>query len=208
MHPTAFLDASAPPSADRLRRLRESGFAGWSAYLPETGPSLSDWSGDRLAALAGGILSVNATPSALARAADTVATLEDTALIVSHLGLPGRDSRGADAAAVRVQLAPLLGLARHPHVAVKLSGLYAIDPEYPHPGAGAAVAVVLDAFGPHRVAWGSDFSPALSAVTPREAMQLPEWISDGLSVDEVDAILGGTLLRHLTRIGRIGGTES
>ena len=208
VHPTAFVDVTRPPTADQLRELRESGFVGWSAYLPEAGPTLSDWSADRLAALGGGILSVNATPTALARVTDAVDALGDTAVLVSHVGLPGADARGIDDAGARERLAALLALASRPHITVKLSGLYAIDPQYPHRGATAVVDAVLDAFGPDRVAWGSDFSPVTSAVEPAEAMRLPDGILDRLTRDEADAILGGTLLRHLALIGRIGGTES
>lgn len=207
VHPTAYVDVSTPPSADRLRQLRDSGFVGWSAYLPESGPTLSDWSADRLVALAGGILSVNAAPAALARAAPAIAALGDTAVLVSHVGLPGAGARGADRTAARERLAPLLALADQPQVSVKLSGLYAIDPQYPHHGAAEAVRAVLEAFGPHRIAWGSDFSPATSEVAPAEAMRLPDWISEGLSRDEAAAILGGTLLRHLALTDRIGGTQ-
>jgi L-fuconolactonase len=182
--------------------MRESGYVGWSAYLPEDGPTLSDWSADRLSALRGGILSLNATPSALARAADTVSALDETAVLVSHLGLPGAGVRGADAAAVRERLAPLLSLAARSHVAVKLSGLYAIDPQYPHPGAVEAVDAVLAAFGPHRVAWGSDFSPVTSTVEPSDAMELPEWILEGLSCDETDGLVRAPTRKQHSTVAR------
>lgn len=208
VRPTAYVDASLPPSADRIRRLHRAGFVGWSAYLPATGPTLSDWSADRLSALGGGILSLNATPAALERAGNTVAGLDETAVLVSHIGLPGADVLGADAATARLLMAPLLALARHEHVSVKLSGLYAVDPDYPHTGASAAVVSVLDSFGAHRVAWGSDFSPVTSHVTPALAMQIPAWITDQASPDELAAIAGGTLHRHLAHVDSIGGTDA
>lgn len=208
MHPTAFVDVSRPPTADRLRGALESGFAGWTVYLPEGGPTLSDWTTEQIHALRGGILSVNATPAALSRVQAAISDLEDTVVLVSHVGLPGSAARGADPASARQRLAPLVALSAYPQVSVKLSGLYAIDPEFPHAGATAVVDAVLEAYGPQRLAWGSDFSPVSSSVDDQDVMRSPDWIIERVSADEADAILGGTLLRHLALIGRIEGTES
>ena len=205
VRPAAYVDVARPPSADRLRRLRSSGFVGWCAYLPEHGPTLSGWSADRLSALGGGILSINASPTALARAADTIAALHDTIVLVSHVGLPGPDARDADPDTVAALLAPLLALADRPHVSVKLSGLYAIDPHFPHAGARAAVARVQDAFGADRLAWASDFAPVTTAVDSADVLRVPTWLLQGVSRDEAQAMLGGTLLRHLAQVDEIGG---
>jgi predicted TIM-barrel fold metal-dependent hydrolase len=208
VHPTAFVDVAAPPSPAALRKMREDGFTGWSIYLPEEGPSLSDWSSEQLTALAGGVLSVNASPAALDRARSAFTAIAETRVLVSHLGLPGSAARDADTAAARDLLGPLLALAPLDHIAVKLSGLYAIDPRSPHLGARTTVDAVLDVFGADRIAWGSDFSPVLSEVAPDDAMVAPEWILTGLSPSETDAILGGTLLRHLAHVDSIGGTDA
>ncbi|GGM33351.1 amidohydrolase family protein [Microbacterium saperdae] len=208
VRPTAFVDVTAPPSPAALRRMRADGFVGWSAYLPEASPSLSDWSSDHLEALAGGILSVNASPTALHHARHVLEKIADVRVLVSHLGLPGTTVRDADATAARHALAPLLALAPSAHISVKLSGLYAIDPSFPHPGARTTVDAVLGAFGADRIAWGSDFSPVLAEVAPDDAMGVPAWILAGLSPSETDAILGGTLLRHLAHVDSIGGTDA
>lgn len=208
VRPTAFVDVTDPPSPAALRGMRADGFAGWSVYLPAKGPSLSDWSSEHLAALAGGILSVNASPAALGRAQSALRTIADTCVLVSHLGLPGSTACATDIATARGMLAPLLTLAPLEHIAVKLSGLYAIDPSYPHPGARTTVEAVLDAFGADRIAWGSDFSPVVSEVAPTDAMAAPPWILAGLSPSETDAILGGTLHRHLAYVDSIGGTDA
>lgn len=208
VRPTAFVDVAAPPSPAALRGMREDGFVGWSVYLPAEGPSLSDWSSDHLAALAGGILSVNASPVALDRAQGALGTITDTRVLVSHLGLPGSTACDTDIATVRGMLAPLLTLAPLEHIAVKLSGLYAIDPSYPHAGARTTVEAVLDAFGTDRIVWGSDFSPVASEVAPSDLMVVPEWILAGLSPSETDAIRGGTLHRHLAHVDSIGGTDA
>lgn len=205
---TAFIDAAAPPSPRDLAGLREEGFVGWSIYLPDAGPSLADWSPEHLAALSGGILSVNASPIALAHAGTALASMTDTRVLVSHLGLPGPAAlyRGSDA--IRELLGPLLVLAALPHISVKLSGLYAIDGRYPHTGARSTVDAVLGAFGSGRLAWGSDFSPVTTAVAPDEVMATPPWVLDGLSPSERDDILGGTLLSHLAHVDSIERTDA
>jgi L-fuconolactonase len=94
-------------------------------------------------------------------------------------------------------LGPLLALASLPHVSVKLSGLYDIDAAYPHWAARETVARVVDAYGPSRVVWGSDFPVLLDALSELEAFDLPTWVHDILSPDELDQVLGGNLLAIL-----------
>jgi hypothetical protein len=53
-------------------------------------------------------------------------------------------------------------------VGVKLSGLYAISQPshaYPHHSAHPFIRQLYDDFGPKRLYWGSDFSPALEHVS-------------------------------------------
>jgi L-fuconolactonase len=112
-------------------------------------------------------------------------------IAVDHLGLGGTARDGAIAA----ELEPLLELAVHPEVTVKMSALPVNSTEpYPHPALHAPARGVLDAFGPERVFWGSDLSrlrgPYAEAVTlVRDEL--------GLSPEEADAVLGGNLLRWL-----------
>jgi L-fuconolactonase len=76
-------------------------------------------------------------------------------LIIDHLG---RRSGPRDDAAF-ADLPDVLGLARHPNVAVKASALpcYSTEP-YPFPGLTRYVRRVLEAFGPQRMLWGTDYS--------------------------------------------------
>lgn len=118
-------------------------------------------------------------------------------VLVSHLGLPG----AGDGDQLRHRLGPILGLAVNPRIFVKLSGLYAIDPRFPHAGARAAFELIADAFGVERLCWGSDFSPALDVVSADEAIALPGWIAESLQPSERDALLGGNLDRLLGVLG-------
>jgi L-fuconolactonase len=98
----------------------------------------------------------------------------------------------------RRQLEPLLRLSQFEHVRVKLSGLYAIsDPPhgFPHAAAKPFVQILLDAFTPARLLWGSDFSPALEFVSFAQAAD-PRML-DECSTAEAEAVMGGNLLRLL-----------
>lgn len=195
--PLAYLDVVRPPSADSIRRLLSEGFAGFSLYLDPTAPGLLDWDTEQLHAIGqpGVILSVNAGQQALQRSLAGLATLEQPTVILSHLGSPGPTLSGASSALTATELQPLLQLAAQPNVTVKLSGLYDIDPVFPHEGAASVVRAVLKAFGTDRLVWGSDFSPVLDFVSPDQLFALPQWVENMLTPAERDAVLGGTLQR-------------
>jgi len=75
-------------------------------------------------------------------------------LVIDHLAL----WEGKDAAAFS-SFDELLGLARLPNVAVKASALPFVSTEqYPFPGLHPYIRRVYDAFGPHRMFWGSDWT--------------------------------------------------
>lgn len=186
MHPLAFLETRARPDPELLRVACGVGFAGWAVYLDAAGFRL--WRSDELAALGAdgaGLLSVNVAACDLGRLAEGLRQLADVPVLVSHLGLPG--SAG--------DVTALLALADDPRVHVKVSGLYAIDPSPGHDGAREATSRVLDAFGPRRMHWGSDFAPVLDAVP--DAFAVPDWLPR-LAGDSSDLILGDALGLLLT----------
>ena len=92
----------------------------------------------------------------------------DVSMLVSHLGLPRAVADAPDAATARRELAAVCSLASYPGVHVKLSGFYALTEPgyaYPHRAAWPYVQELLEAFGPSRLVWGSDFSPSLEWVS-------------------------------------------
>ena len=96
------------------------------------------------------------------------ADLDECAVLFSHLGSAGPCSRLPRLAEARAELQPLLALAAASTSAVKFSGLYGMtDPahDFPHTAAQPVVDLVLDAYGPSRLMWGSDFAPLLDFVT-------------------------------------------
>jgi L-fuconolactonase len=124
-------------------------------------------------------------------------------LIVSHLGLPPAMAQAPSSETARQALASLLGLAKYPGPHVKLSGFYALaDPgyQYPHQPAWPYVQEALNAFGPDRLIWGSDFSPSLEWLSFPQTFALFEQMPF-MDEETNRKIQGGNLLRLLNEVG-------
>lgn len=208
--PLVHLPLDRPLDPGALRDLRARGAAGVALYLPGAagGEAVAAWPAAAFAELRAqqAIVSLNATPEATARLGPVAAALDRCPLLFSHLGLPGRWHGAAPptAAQARERLAPLLALAVHDHVAVKLSGAYAIsDPAhgFPHAAARPYVEAVLEAFGPRRLLWGSDYSPALEFVSFPQAADVRALL-EGCGPGEIDDVMGRNLLRLLDGAAR------
>lgn len=110
---------------------------------------------------------------------------DNTTLVLDHCGVPDIAGGGLDP-----WRAGMTALAELPNIHCKLSGIMA----YCAPGEASLEAIrpyvdhVLEAFGPDRIVWGSDW-PVVNL-----ANGLPDWIAvtrtilDGLSADEAVAI--------------------
>jgi L-fuconolactonase len=193
---------TTPPTVEYLSALQQRGAVGFALYLPEVyeGQALAAWPAEVLAELRAqrAILSLNANPAATSLLAEVIDGLVGCTILFGHLGLPGQFDRVPAVAEARERLAPLLELAHREHVAVKFSGLYGIsDPahDFPHAAAQSFVDVLLDVFGPARLLWGSDFSPALDFVSFAQTADLRPLAA--CSPDEVAGVMGGNLLRLL-----------
>jgi L-fuconolactonase len=118
---------------------------------------------------------------------------EGLALVVDHLGLfdvamldPGyRDTFAG--------IGGLLGLARYPNVAVKVTSVPLLSREpYPYPDAWPHVHAVIDAFGVERLMWGSD---AFIFDHPYDESLDFVRASDEIGPQEKEMLLGGALRR-------------
>jgi predicted TIM-barrel fold metal-dependent hydrolase len=79
-------------------------------------------------------------------------------LTIDHLGGRGGTSSLKDGASM-THMPELLALARLPNVAVKATGVPHYSGEaYPFPALHPYLRQVFDAFGPHRMFWGTDIS--------------------------------------------------
>ncbi len=203
IRPVAFVRGEPPPRLDFLAGLRRRGFVGLALYVPSASQArrvarwprpVTDWLRRHPQ-----ILSLNARPSALENLRPFLERVQPHAALLSHVGLPGRHSEPPTLREARETLGPLLRLASLPCVGVKISGLYAIsDPShaYPHLSSRPFLELVYAAFGPSRLYWGSDFSPALEHVSfPQtiEALRSLGWPTAALR-----QILGANL-RELLR---------
>lgn len=199
--PVAYLPCSPPPTAEQLWQLWREHFVGLSLYLldPASGSEWARWPASIWAELNArrAVISLNCVPGAATTAAPAIERVEGASVLLSHLGLPGHVG-SLDKERLRELLAPILRLSRFPHVGVKLSGLYAIaDPPHAYPFRDATLVIgqVLDAFGPGRVSWGSDYPCCLDAVSFAQAVDLP--VLRDLDTDERTAVNGRNLLRLL-----------
>lgn len=151
----------APPATgpELVRWVRENGLIGVRCLFntPERAAPFHDGVYDWVwpAAAEAGIAVAMLVPGALPIAAAVAERHPDLKLIVDHLGAP----RGASGPEAFAHLPDLVALARRDNVAVKAVAAcdYAVD-SYPFASVEAPLRRVFDAFGAHRVLWGSDLS--------------------------------------------------
>jgi predicted TIM-barrel fold metal-dependent hydrolase len=116
----------------------------------------------------------------------------ETQLVVDHLGLnqpfepPPPPEPFAD-------LPQLLALARHPNVAVKVSGACTLSHQpFPFDDLWEPLGRIFEAFGFERCLWGTDWTRATALVSYHDAVEAFR-VTDRLTPDERAALMGGTL---------------
>ena len=127
----------------------------------------------------------------LPAAIQTARSFPDLTFVVDHISKP----------AIGETLEPWAGrlreLATLPNVTCKLSGMVTEAPWSTWKPADLQpyADVVLDAFGPDRVMFGSDWPVCLLAASYAEVVQTAETLTSGLSPAEADAVFGSTATR-------------
>jgi L-fuconolactonase len=79
------------------------------------------------------------------------------------------------------------------NVFVKISGFYAYTSkpwDFPYYDVHKWVRMVLSAFGPERMCWGSDFSPVLNHSTYLQSLEAVRSHASYLSESDLDWVLG------------------
>ncbi|MCA1228517.1 amidohydrolase [Saccharopolyspora sp. 6M] len=138
---------------------------------------------------AGLLFEVVARPEQLPAVLKAAGEFPQLTFVLDHCGRPpvGGDPEG--------WAAPVRKLAEHPNVVCKLSGLATAAGWGREPDVDRLrpwVDVVLEAFGPGRLMFGSDWPVCLLSASYREVLELTSRLLDGLSKHERAAIFDGT----------------
>jgi len=189
-----------PGAVDRLQRAIDRwGIAGFTHYVnaENDGWLVSD-EGMRFfarAAEADLIASIALNGAWLADLRTVAAAFPTLPILIHHQGM-ARAEEGPDSPGLR----EVLATAACPNVIVKASGFYYGMPddrkaEYPYDPQRAIFARIVEAYGPDRLAWGSDYpvSPWV-ATTYRQTLDiLRVHCADLLPGDAMDRVMGGTM---------------
>ncbi|MCL8026447.1 amidohydrolase family protein [Nocardioides bruguierae] len=189
------------PTADEARRLLDEGHRGVSVLCrtEQDAAWLASWPDEIWQALedAAAIVSINGAPPAHPGLAAVVRARPGCTFLCAHLGEPGSYASVPTHDQARARLAGLLALGGEANAYVKASGFYqtstALDAgSTAHPQARPFVDVLLEAFGPRHLVWGSDFSPVADH-TDLDTAASPGALA-GLAPDDLAAVMGGNLL--------------
>lgn len=111
-----------------------------------------------------------------------------TKVIIEHVGRPDEHDDGLEDA-----IQPLLRLAHIPSVYVKLSGFHVISSEpYPFSDTHMIIRAIWNAFGSHRIVWGSDCPGVLKKCTYDEILKFVQQKQTFFSEEDHERILFGT----------------
>jgi L-fuconolactonase len=193
-----WVDLTAPDAGDRLAALRDAPGGDRLVGIRHQVQSEPDpeWlsradvrRGLRAVAAAGLAYDLLTIPDQLAAAEATARALPEARFVVDHLSKPPIAAGGREPWETRIR-----ALAAHPNVSCKLSGMvteadwaaWTVGDLRPY------AEVVLDAFGPARVMFGSDWPVCTLAATYGEVVAAAAELTAELSDGERAAVLGGT----------------
>ncbi|MFC8366124.1 amidohydrolase family protein, partial [Streptomyces griseorubiginosus] len=131
-------------------------------------------------------------PDQLPAALDTVRALPGLTFVLDHISKPPIASGEREPWAGRIR-----ALAAEPNVYCKLSGMVteADHTSWTTSDLRPYADVVLDAFGPSRVMFGSDWPVCLLAASYQDLVRTTEDLTSGLNAPERAAVFGGTAAR-------------
>jgi len=140
------------------------------------------------------LVTADQLPAAIA----AVRALPDVRFVLDHAGNPP-----ADPAAAAVWRRDVTELARSGNVVVKLSGL--VTRGYPGPVPAPEyrswARTLLDAFGPDRIMYGSDWPVCLLSATYDDVLSAAQAVTAGLSPAEQRAVFAETAVRSYRLAG-------
>jgi L-fuconolactonase len=131
------------------------------------------------------------TPNQIPAAVYAAGAVPYLRFVLDHAGKPAIAAGELEAWA-----APIRALALHPNVTCKLSGLVTqAGPATPVHAFKPYADVILDAFGPDRLMFGSDWPVCLLASTYPDVMDLTRTLLSGLDEHDKAAVFGTTAAR-------------
>jgi L-fucono-1,5-lactonase len=184
----------APDAPERLAELVGQGFKGVRVlpYSERQAPWLTGPSGDPLwdaAARLGVPVDVIFLPPQLEQVRERAERSPGTTVILDHIGLLSVADRPD-------RLDVLCDLAKLPNVVCKVSALlHASREAYPHGDIYPILNRVLDAFGPDRLMYGSDWPNMLDTSIPYDYALRTIDEALGLTGKDRDELFGGTATR-------------
>lgn len=188
------VDPLSPSNADDLRQWMGRGLSGvrlHPLYYPDEPCWIDSAANDSLwasAAETNAILQFHMWPKHAPALDRMVARHPNVRVIVDHLGKPD-----VTEAPPYPSFAPVLHLARHPLVWVKI-GDYQIASKqpYPWPDTFPFVAALKDAFGADRMIWGTGYPNGARLVPLDQALRYVQRDLPGLTAEDREKILGTT----------------
>jgi predicted TIM-barrel fold metal-dependent hydrolase len=138
-------------------------------------------------------LSVSTGPESLGALAGVASRHPDLRLLVDHLGMEAPPTTVPVPGPEPFKHLPqLLELAAYPNLYVKLTAAGALSNEpFPFEDIWPAVTAIVDAFGPGRVLWGTDYNRTKSLLSYDEAVHYLEAV--GFDAGTLAQLYGGTL---------------
>lgn len=185
-----------------IAALTDAGAIGFTRYHAPDADWLGTGAGRAVFAAAaayGLFASLPVTPNRYAEVAAAGRRHPQTPILLHHQGF-ATDDDGVRA---------LQRLAIVPNLYLKVSGFHYLADRtwrYPFPTVTARLEQLVDAFGPHRLVWGSDSPVAQKYISYRQALEIVRERCTFLAADDLRLIMGETMHRLLqeTRVRRAG----
>jgi L-fuconolactonase len=197
---TGWTDLTAPDVADTLAGLREGAGGRWLKGIRHQvqGEPDPEWlirddvlRGLRAVGEAGLVYELLTRPHQLPAAVRAAAALPGTSFVLDHCSKPPITTGELEPWATSLR-----SLAELPNVTCKLSGLVTeASKDWTVHDLRPYVEVVLEAFGPDRLMFGSDWPVCLLHASYAQVVAASEQLTAELSAAETDAVFGGTAAR-------------
>jgi L-fuconolactonase len=204
-----WVDLADPAVADRLATLRAGSAGGYLVgvrHQMQAEPDPAAWldqpavrRGLRAVADAGLAYDLMIRPEQFEVARRTILAHPDVAFVLDHLGKPPIAT-----GAIELWAAGIRGLAALPNLSCKLSGMVTVAhrAQWTVADLRPYAETALEAFGPDRVMFGSDWPVCLVAASYARVVTAMAELTRGLSDTERDLVFGGTAASVYRLAGR------